>query len=68
MRTLSFKLFFSSLLLVLLFANCSKEISLSEPATLESSPLKLASLVAFPSIPTNGLVAYYPFNGNANDV
>jgi len=68
MRTLSFKLFFSSLLLVLLFVNCSKEISLSEPATLGSSPLKLASLVAFPSIPTNGLVAYYPFNGNANDV
>ena len=29
--------------------------------------LVLATNVAFAQIPTNGLVAYYPFNGNAND-
>ncbi len=27
----------------------------------------LATIVAYAQIPTNGLVAYYPFNGNAND-
>ena len=39
-------------------------------ANLFTSIILIASLLTFPlgaQVPTNGLVAYYPFNGNAND-